>query len=116
MNNLYLNQRLNYRNIQLSDASVRQSVGYLTKKGDVRFTVWLGFISRQAAKSIQGARPVRIVNMTRFGEDTAHGPDSIDLNSRVHVHGCLTAKGIYAVVDVSVGTIEKLKQSITNQQ
>ena len=94
MVSLVLNRRLNYRNIQLTSDTKNQHVGYDAGDGEAKYVRWLGFIERHEARRLAGARPVRLVCISRVGfSDVAPGEA---------VHGCLTAEGAYAVYDARV--------------
>ena len=83
MVSLVLNRRLNYRNIQLTSDTKNQHVGYDAGDGEAKYVRWLGFIERREARRLAGARPVRLVCISRVGfSDVAPGEA---------VHGCLTA-------------------------
>ena len=71
MTDLVLNRRQNHANITLTDEACKETVGYLRPDGGWRFVPWLGFIDRAAARDMDGALPVRLVNISRVG----HGND-----------------------------------------
>jgi hypothetical protein len=93
---LTLAWRLNYRLVELTDTPTGETVGVLTRSADYRYVRWLGFVSREDAK-VSG-RPVKL-QIHRIGQ--AHGLSTIweDVPPGMHVQGCLTAGGVYAVVE-----------------
>lgn len=106
MTSLVLNRRLNKRNIQLHDDTQNETVGYDLGNGNSRFVPWLGFIDRHSAKQLPGARPVRLVRISRVGYKDSVNTVWRDLDeSRECVHGCLTDEGCYAVFDATVATV-----------
>ena len=102
MVDLVLNRRLNTRNILLAQGTRSEHVGYLLADGGRRIVPWLGFIERAKARAMRGARPVRLVDITRIGTVNGHGPEWEDLSADSYVHGCLTEWGAYAVYEANV--------------
>lgn len=106
MTDLVLNQRQNAENRKLTQDTSKATVGYLLPDGEWHFVPWLGFINRAVARSIRGARPVRLVNITRVD----HGNDFSGLWGDVpqdkYVHGCLTDAGVYALYDTSIALVD----------
>jgi len=102
---LVLNRQQNKRNIQLTDETRSETVGYLLPDGERRFVRWLGFINREHARTLPGARPVRLVDISRIGEEGAVSVSWSDLPADRYVHGCLTPEGAYAVYEASVATV-----------
>ena len=105
MPRLFLNRRQNYGNRLLTERP-GDEVGYLLPDGDSRFVRWLGFIEREAARELQGARPVRLVDITRIGEGDELAPRWSEMPPGHYVHGCLVARGVYAVYDTAVALVE----------
>ena len=66
---------------------------------------WLGFITREAARALRQARPVRLVDISRIGQESALSVSWIDLPDERYVHGCLTPDGAYAVFEASIATV-----------
>ena len=63
---------------------------------------WLGFIERSAAREFADGRPVRLVNISRIGHGDQASSVWEDVPEGMYVHGCLTARGVYALYDSSV--------------
>ena len=105
MPSLVLNRRLNYGNHVLEDRP-EGHVAYLLPDGDRRFVPWLGFIERDRARALQGARPVRLTDITRIGEGDAVSAKWRNLPPGRYVHGCLIAGGVFAVYDTSVALVD----------
>ena len=109
MPQLVLNRRLNYRNVLLTDRPGGE-VGYLLRNGEQRFVPWLGFIERAAARALEGARPVRLADITRVSVAGWPAPQWREVPPGEWVHGCLTSRGafaIYAAVVALVGAAER---------
>ena len=102
---LVLNRRLNYRNIQLTADTKNQDVGYDAGDGEAKYVRWLGFIERHDARRLAGARPVRLVCISRVGFSDAVNTHWRDVGPGEAVHGCLTAEGAYAVYDARVAFV-----------
>ena len=102
MTDLVLNRRQNHANITLTDATRKETVGYLRPDGGWRFVPWLGFIDRAAARDLDGALPVRLVNISRVGHGDSMTGQWKDIPEGAYVHGCLTARGAYAVYETTV--------------
>ena len=105
MPSLVLNRRQNYGNHVLEDRPEGE-VAYLLPDGERRFVPWLGFIERDRARALKGARPVRLADITRIGEGDAAGAQWRDVPPGRYVHGCLIAGGAFAVYDTSVALVE----------
>ena len=73
-----------------------QDVGYLPPNGERRFVPWLGFITREAARALRQARPVRFIDISRIGQESALSVSWIDLPDDRYVH---------AVFEASVATV-----------
>lgn len=102
MTQLVLNRRQNYRNVQLAADTRAEQVGYLLPGGERRFVAWLGFIERREARCLRGARPVRLVEISRVGYFDGVSVQWENLPASTYVHGCLTEKGAYALYDATV--------------
>ena len=102
MVDLVLNRRLNTRNILLAQGTRGEHVGYLLPNDGRRFVPWLGFIERAKARAMKGARPVRLVDITRIGTANGHAQEWQDLTADSYVHGCLMEWGAYAVYEANV--------------
>jgi hypothetical protein len=98
-------RRLNYRNIELRDDTVGQTVGVVLTSGGSRQLPWLGFISLEDAKRMNGARAVKI-EVTRYSDS---GFDWIDLGPGEYVQGCLTDRGVYAVTTEAVRVLRTVR-------
>jgi len=87
-------RRHNYKNLRLTqqNAYSGENVEVFKKDGTTVHKRWLGFISRDAAKSIQGVS----VKLAAFKVDQT------ELADGQRVHGCVVAHGAYAVIDTSV--------------
>ena len=101
---IVLNRRLNYRNILLT-ARPGGDAGCLLPDGERRFVRWLGFIERAAARDLQDAQPVRLADITRIGMPGWPAPTWHDVPVGMHVHGCLTDEGVFAVYDTAVALV-----------
>ena len=102
MRGLVLNRQLNHRNIRLDEDTQGESVGYLLADGERRFVRWLGFISREHSRSLPRAKPVRLVDISRYGHECALNVSWSDVPRDRYVYGCLTEEGAYAVYEASV--------------
>ena len=105
MPKLFLNRRQNYGNHLLTERP-EGHVAYLLPDGDRHFVRWLGFIEREAARELQGARPVRLTDITRIGEGDEIAPRWREMPPGHYVHGCLVARGAYAVYDTAVALVQ----------
>ena len=105
MPRLVLNRRQNYANHVLADRAEGE-VAYLLPDGEHCFVPWLGFIERDRARALEGARPVRLADITRIGEGDAAAAQWRDVPPGRYVHGCLTARGAYALYDTSVALVD----------
>ena len=105
MSRLVLNRRQNYANDVLADRA-EGDVAYLLPHGERRFVPWLGFIERSRARALEGARPVRLTDITRIGEGDAAAAQWRDVPPGRYVHGCLTAQGAFAVYDTAVALVD----------
>lgn len=110
MINLVLNRKFNYRNILLTDSDTRQNVGYRRPNGDACFVRWLGFISREDAKALPGAYPVRLIDISRVGVQGAVHTQWQDVDSDHYVYGCLTKDGAYAIYNLDIVLIGPQKR------
>ena len=63
---LVLCWRLNKRLIVLEDETHGQTIGLVRRDGSTGFVKWLGFADVEYAKSLKGARPVKLV-VARIG-------------------------------------------------
>ena len=109
MPKLVLNWRHHYGDRVLSDGQADEVVGYLARGGNRRYVRWLGFIDRTEARGLEGARPVRLADITRVGVDEWPSPAWHDVPTGMSVHGCLTSEGAYAVYDTAVALVGKPK-------
>ena len=105
MPKLALDRRQNARHLLLVDAP-GQHVAYLLPGGERRFVPWLGFIDRAGARALEGARPVRLADITRVGIGDPPTARWCAVPSGRYVHGCLTDEGTYAVYDATVAVVE----------
>ena len=105
MPRIVLNRRQNYRNHVLSDRAEGE-VAYLLPDGEREIVRWLGFIERDRARTLEGARPVRLADITRIGVGDAAAARWRDVPPGRYVHGCLTARGAYALYDMSVALVD----------
>lgn len=90
--------------------SQSETIGYRLANGECRFVRWLGFIERTAARELDGARPVRLVWISRLGYQGAihmHWPR--DVADDEAVLGCLVEQGAYAVYDQIIATVPARK-------
>ena len=101
---LILCRKLNARNIQLRLATKDQTVGVLCRNGEYRYVPWLGFLDRSEA-TVRG-KPVKLL-IDRIGQGDFDGWNIrwLEVERGRHVQGCLTAQGVYAVIDQSVRVI-----------
>lgn len=106
---LVLNWRHHYGDRVLSDGQADEVVGYLARGGNRRYVRWLGFIDRAEARGLEGARPVRLADITRVGVDEWPSPAWHEVPAGMSVHGCLTSDGAYAVYDAVVALVGKPK-------
>ena len=105
MPRLVLNRRQNYGNHVL-EGRPEGEVAYLPPDGERRFVPWLEFIERDRASALESTRPVRLADITRIGEGDAASAQWRDVPPGRYVHGCLTARGAFAVYDTSVALVD----------
>ena len=86
-------------------------VAYPLPDGERHFVPWLGFIERDQARALQGARPVRLGDTTRIGEGDAVSAQWRNLPPGRYIHGCLIAEGAFAVYDTTVGLVDGPKRA-----
>jgi len=99
MHTLY--RRQNYRNIRLDDSSVdKETVGVLSKSGALKYVKRKGFILRDRARSLHGARPV-LLAISRV--------DGYDIEPGSYVKGCYFGGGVYAVIDSKLSIVRREK-------
>ncbi len=92
----YLNKRL----IVLEQNTGKgETVGVLRRDGSYDYRRWLGFIDRSQARSL--GKPVKL-QIARVGHQGEFHIEWRDVAKGRHVQGCLTSKGVYAVVDWTV--------------
>ena len=96
---LVLARRLNKRLIELRGATVGETVGLLRRSGSYSYHSWLGFIDRDKAEII--GKPVKL-KIARAGLDNLSTVKWRDVPEGKHVQGCLTAKGVFAVVNQDI--------------
>ena len=87
MPRLVLNRRQNYGNFTLTERH-GGDIAYLLPDGERRFVRWLGFIEREAARELEGARPVRLADITRIGEGDEASARWREVPAGACVHGC----------------------------
>lgn len=63
-----------------------QDIGYLLPNGERRFVPWFGFITREAARALRQARPVRLVDISRIGQESALSVFWIDVSADRYLH------------------------------
>jgi hypothetical protein len=96
---LLLARWLNSRLIELRADTLGETVGVLTRDGSYRYVRWLGFVDRHRAGEL--GRPVKL-QVNRIGRAADFGATWVDVPAGKHVQGCLTAEGVYAVVEETV--------------
>ena len=96
---LTLAWRLNYRLVELSGTPGGESVGVLLRTGEYQYVRWLGFIERD--KAVYIGKPVKI-RIDRIGIPSGMSTVWDDAPAGKHVQGCLTERGVFAVVENSV--------------
>ena len=67
---------------------------------------WLGFIERAEARALQGAKPVRLADITRVGVAGWPAPQWREVPPGECVHGCLTSRGVFAIYDAVVALVD----------
>ncbi len=90
--------RLNYRLIELT-AKPGETVGVLTRAGEYQYVRWLGFVDRDDAKAT--GRPVKL-QIHRIGRSQGFSTSWEEVPKGKHVQGCLTAAGVYGVVEAAI--------------
>ena len=96
---IILARRLNKRLIELRAATLGETVGLLRRSGGYSYHSWLGFISRDNAEII--GKPVKL-KIARVGLDNLSTVKWRDVPEGKHVQGCLTAKGVFAVINQEI--------------
>lgn len=99
---LVLARHLNHRLIPLRHGTRGEVVGVLRKAGGYQYIRWLGFVTRDRAKEV--GRPVRL-EISRIGQDSEVGISWQEVPNGMHVLGCMTHDGVYAVVEPMVRVI-----------
>jgi len=99
---LTLAWRLNYRLVELTGTPGGESVGVLLRSGEYQYVRWLGFIERDKAAYI--GKPVKI-RIDRIGRLQSVSKVWQDVPAGKHVQGCLTERGVLAVIEGSVRLI-----------
>jgi hypothetical protein len=99
---MVLARRLNYRLIELAADTKGESVGILLKDGKYHYMPWLGFIPREVAARI--GKPVKL-RIDRIGRPRGINTDWEEVPPGIHVQGCMTERGVFAVVEDSVRLI-----------
>lgn len=103
---LIANKKQNAANRRLNDSASTEKVGYLRSDGEATFVPWLGFIERRAAKQLDGARAVRLLQITRVGHEGRITDEWSNIPAGHCVHGCLTIDGAYALYDAVVALVD----------
>ena len=101
---IVLLRKLNHRNIELHHRTRGETVGVLMRNGEYHHLPWLGFISAAEAKSLPRARPVKL-NIARIGRIKDINTEWQDVPPGRHVQGCLTQRGVFAVISVDVRVV-----------
>ena len=101
---LVLCWRLNKRLIVLEDETHGQTIGLVRRDGSTGFVKWLGFADLEYAKSLKGARPVKLV-VARIGVKDGFNTLWTDLNPEQFVQGCLVDTGVFAIVNSTIRVI-----------
>jgi len=70
-------------------------IGVLVREGTYKYFRWCGFMERSEAK-LTGGKSVKL-SVSRI--------DDYHLQPGEHVHGCLTDKGAYAIIDSTVAIL-----------
>ena len=104
MPTLALSRRQNARHHLLVDEP-GSHVAYLLPGGERRFVPWLGFIERAEARALEGAKPVRLADITRIGIGDPPTARWREVSQGHYVHGYLTDEGIYAAYDAAVAVV-----------
>ncbi len=94
--------RLNYRLVELTDPPKGETVGVLTRTGEYRYVRWLGLVDRSDA--MRTGRPVKL-RIDRIGRSRGISTEWAEVPQDKHVQGCLTAAGVYAVVEDAIRLI-----------
>lgn len=99
--NLELRYRHNYKNVCLGNQTRGESVGVRRRDGSIHYAAWRGFIDRDTAKRLPGAKPVRLaVEEYRIVPDEwKKVPDG------QCVQGCLVGDFVFAVVEWAVRVV-----------
>jgi hypothetical protein len=93
---LVLRWRLNKRLIELEDGSTGQTIGVVRKSGGARYLRWLGFMDLDTAKSLPGAKPVKLIAEC-VGVRKGIGTEWTAIPEGQHVQGCLVENGVYGI-------------------
>jgi len=99
---LVLLRKLNHRNIELHHDTRGETVGVRIRNGEYRYLPWLGFVERDRAKRI--GKPVKLL-VERVGHQGDFGTSWTDIGRGKHILGCLTSKGVYAVIEQGVRVV-----------
>ena len=86
----------NYSNVILTGGMITgQSIGYYLSCGEVKYARWLGFSDVNQAIAMKGI-PVRLA-IDQYSDDDLFF-NWVDVPESQMVHGCLTADGVYALI------------------
>ena len=99
---IVLARRLNKRLIELRASTFGETVGLLLRSGRYSYHCWLGFIDRDKAALV--GKPVKL-EIARVGLDNLSSVKWRDVPEGKHVQGCLTAQGVFAVINQDIRII-----------
>lgn len=99
MHILYINGEQSRDDYQLCEEPNGRSIGVLCKDGTTELVKWCGFMPRyETTKHRNHYKPVKLV--------VARVNDRV-LSPGEYVHGCLTSKGVYGILDGTVAIVKK---------
>lgn len=95
-------RKMNYRNIILDESNTEsETVGVYRGSGELSYVRFLGFIERDYAAVMNGAKPVKL-SVASYSERNSLPADWIPVPTGYAVQGCLLTKGVYGVVENGV--------------
>lgn len=90
-------RKQNYRNIPLEQDTRKEQVGVLLRTGSLKFVLWRGFVDLEHARSLQGAKPVKLAVSAYIPTDEIGCP-RIDVKPGEYAQGCLLDGVVYGVL------------------
>lgn len=87
-----------FKAISEAAAPAHEQLPVLTRTGDFERVPWRGFIDREDALKIEGAKPVKL-DIYQYSTSVGVMPKWQNMPEGMAAQGCLTDLGVYVVVD-----------------